>query len=564
MAFLDLLDNIGGLGLFQLLNAILLTIPGFLTACHALLQNFSAAIPDHHCRIPNQTSTVSHWTFSFSELSNKSILKAFIPLEKNNNPSKCERYLNPQWTLLILNETTHHKINQTTEKCQDGWDYDRREFLETIVSEWDLVCSRKPLKQMSQTVYMGGVLAGAIILGRLSDKFGRRRVLTWSYFLLAVSGTSTAFSPSYFAFCCFRFLCGLAAAGITLNAVSLMMEWIPTKSRACIGTLGSFGFTAGQLLLAGIAYSIRTWRKLQLSISVPFFFFFVCSWWIPESARWLVLNNHYDKAVREIQRVARINHLPEEGKKITVEVLHMHMDKEIHVNKTSHTHFDLVRIPQLRKITICLMILWCSCSLGYYGLVMDLQKFGLSMYLAQIIFALMDFPSLFINLTLLNLLGRRITQGGMLIIAGGVVLAIIFVPEDMKILQTVLAMIGTGFMGAAFTSIYIYTGELYPTVIRQTGMGFGSTMARIGSMSAPVVLMLDEYFSYLPSIVFGIIPIFAGFSAFMLPETLNVPLPDTIKDVELQMSKKKENLNELQKDSLSLQEIKVSVISHYL
>ncbi|KAG2459389.1 S22A6 protein, partial [Polypterus senegalus] len=212
MAFLDLLDNIGGLGLFQLLNAILLTIPGFLTACHALLQNFSAAIPDHHCRIPNQTSTVSHWTFSFSELSNKSILKAFIPLEKNNNPSKCERYLNPQWTLLILNETTHHKINQTTEKCQDGWDYDRREFLETIVSEWDLVCSRKPLKQMSQTVYMGGVLAGAIILGRLSDK------------------------------------------------------------------------------------------------------------WIPESARWLVLNNHYDKAVREIQRVARINHLPEEGKKITVEV----------------------------------------------------------------------------------------------------------------------------------------------------------------------------------------------------------------------------------------------------
>lgn len=38
------------------------------------------------------------------------------------------------------------------------------------LSQWDLVCTLRPLKQMSQTIYMGGVLTGAIVFGGLSDR----------------------------------------------------------------------------------------------------------------------------------------------------------------------------------------------------------------------------------------------------------------------------------------------------------------------------------------------------------------------------------------------------------
>ena len=38
------------------------------------------------------------------------------------------------------------------------------------LSQFELVCSLRPLKQMIQTIYMGGVLAGAIIYGGLSDR----------------------------------------------------------------------------------------------------------------------------------------------------------------------------------------------------------------------------------------------------------------------------------------------------------------------------------------------------------------------------------------------------------
>ena len=63
-------------------------------------------------------------------------------------------------------------------------------------------------------------------------------------------------------------------------------------------------------------------------------------------------------------------------------------------------------------------------------------------------------------------------------------------------------------------------------------MGFTSTMSRIGSMAAPAVLILDEVLPALPSIVYGGAAVIAGVFALFLPETLNVPLPETVDDVE--------------------------------
>lgn len=55
----------------------------------------------------------------------------------------------------------------------------------------------------------------------LSLRYGRRSVLIWSYLQLAVLGCSAALSPSYTAYCIFRFLGGMAVSGVILNGVSL-------------------------------------------------------------------------------------------------------------------------------------------------------------------------------------------------------------------------------------------------------------------------------------------------------------------------------------------------------
>ncbi|XP_035989066.1 solute carrier family 22 member 6 isoform X4 [Fundulus heteroclitus] len=530
MGFTDLLEEVGGFGRYQWIHVTLISLPGLLMASQNLLNNFVSGIPAHHCNPPtNQSLRDLALTYQVDE---QQLLKVFIPPDPSGNRlDRCRRYVEPQWHLLHLNGSLNASQLQT-EGCVDGWSFDQSEFSSTTVSEWDLVCSLRPLKQMIQTIYMGGVLTGAIIFGGLSDRFGRKSVLIWSYLQLAVLGCSSALSPSYTAYCIFRFLSGMAVSGIILNGVSLKVEWIPTKTRTLVGTLTSFFFTFGQMILAGLAYWLRDWRKLQLVVCAPQFIFFAYSWWYAESARWLVLNRRSEKALKTLHRVARINRRPEITDKLTLEVLHSHMSKEIESSRSSFTAFDLLKTRRIRRISICLIAVWFSTSFAYYGLAMDLQKFGVSIYLMQIIFGAVDIPAKFFALGLLSYLGRRVSQVSCLFLSAVIIFANIFVPTDMQNLRTTLACLGKAFTSASFTTVYLYTGELYPTVIRQTGMGFVSTMARIGSMAAPAVLILDEVFPALPSVVYGGAAVLASGFACFLPETLNKPLPDTIEDVE--------------------------------
>ncbi|XP_029283468.1 solute carrier family 22 member 6 [Cottoperca gobio] len=556
MGFDDLLEQVGGFGRYQWLHVTLISIPGLMIASQNLLNNFVSGIPAHHCSLPANHSSL--YNLSHYQVDEKQLLKAFIPMDSSGTRlDRCKRYVEPQWQLLATNHSANVSQLQT-EGCLDGWTFDRSEFLSTTVSEWELVCPLRPLKQMIQTIYMGGVLAGAIIFGGLSDRFGRRSILIWSYLQLGILGCSAALSPSYSAYCVFRFLSGMAVSGVILNGVSLKVEWIPTKERTLVGTLTSFFFTFGQMILAGLAYWLRDWRKLQVVVCAPQFLFFAYSWWFSESARWLVLNRRSEDALKSLHRIAHINGKKEIIDKLTLEVLNSHMKKEMDSSRSTHTAYDLLRTRGMRRISICLLVVWFATSFAYYGLAMDLQKFGVGIYQIQLIFGAVDFPAKLMALGMLSYLGRRVSQATCLFLSALIIFANIFVPTNMQTIRTTLACLGKGFTSASFTTIYLYTGELYPTIIRQTGMGFVSTMARVGSMAAPAVLILDEVLPALPSVVYGGAAVIAGFFACFLPETLNMPLPDTIEDVEEKWSGKKNPTPCQQEEGVSLKDGGVS------
>lgn len=53
--------------------------------------------------------------------------------------------------------------------CTD-YEYDRSIFHETIISQWDLVCDKAWLKNLTQTFFMLGILVGNMVFGHLSDR----------------------------------------------------------------------------------------------------------------------------------------------------------------------------------------------------------------------------------------------------------------------------------------------------------------------------------------------------------------------------------------------------------
>ncbi|KAG9475527.1 solute carrier family 22 member 20-like [Eleutherodactylus coqui] len=538
MGFNDLLDIVGGLGRFQVINTTMLLLPISFLACHNFLQNFSAAIPDHRCWIPGlDNSTVNY---------NLSNFAPFIPLDEDQNTKSCMRFRNSE-----LPNPTNGTFKKDTELCKDGWVYDRSVFSSTIVTEWDLVCNYRKMRQVAQSIYMAGVLVGALILGTLSDRFGRKIILTSSCLTMAVSGTCAAFLPGFVTYCVFRCLCGMAFSSIVLNTNSLNLEWIAPKGRTLVGTFFASTFVCGQMILAGIAYGIRDWRWLQFSVSVPFYIFFLTSWYVPESARWLIINGRTHQALRDLQRVARINGKRQEGKKLSEKVLISHMQFEMNSLKRTHSPLDLFRTAGMRRVTICLMLVWFSSSFAFYGLGMDLQNFGVDIFLLQFVFGAIDLPFKLAAAILMGYIGRRVTQSASLILAGVALLCNAFIPQEMSIARLVLAAIGKGALASSFCCAYIYSSELFPTVIRQSGMGVVGMKARLGSTVAPLVLTLSEISPIFPPAIYGFAAIISGTAAVFLYETSNRQLPDTIEEVEAR-SKKKELQKVIHKEEVPL------------
>ncbi|XP_007518657.1 solute carrier family 22 member 20 [Erinaceus europaeus] len=523
MAFAELLDALGGVGRFQRLFTAALLLPCGLLACHTFLQTFTAAGAPHHCRAaPNLTAPPANLSGAW--------LRATVPLDARGAPEPCRRYTEPQWALLLHPNAS--APGAPTEPCGDGWVHERREFPSTIVTEWDLVCEARSLRDLAQSVYMAGVLLGAAVFGGLADRLGRKAPLVWSYLQLAVSGVAAAYLSSFAAYCACRFLMGMTFSGIILNSLSLVVEWMPTRGRTVAGILLGYSFTLGQLVLAGLAYLIRPWRWLQFAVSVPFLVFFLYSWWLPESSRWLLLQGKSQLALQNLRKVAAMNGRKEEGERLTTEVVRSYIQSEFTSVRTSSSLWDLFRTPAIRKVTCCLMVVWFSNSLAYYGLAMDLQKFGFSIYLVQVLFGAIDIPAMLVATFTMIYVGRRATVASFLILAGLMVISNMFVPEDMQTLRTAQAALGKGCLASSFISVYLFTGELYPTEIRQMGMGFTSVNARLGGLAAPLLSTLGEFNAILPPVGFGATSILAGLAICFLTETLNMPLVETIEAME--------------------------------
>nr|XP_012633634.1 solute carrier family 22 member 8 isoform X1 [Microcebus murinus] len=508
MTFSEILDRVGSMGPFQFLHVAILSIPILNMANHNLLQIFTAATPPHHCRPPPNASA-GPWV---------------LPMGPNGKPERCLRFVH------LPNASLPNDTQRATEPCLDGWVYNSTG--DTIVTEWDLVCNSNKMKEMAQSIFMAGILIGGLVLGDLSDRFGRRPILTGSYLLLAASGSGAAFSPSLHSYFVFRFLCGCGISGIVLSTIILNVEWVPTRMRALATTITGYFYTFGQFILPGLAYAIPQWRWLQLTVSIPFFVFFLSSWWTPESIRWLVLSGKSSKALKILRRVAAFNGKKEEGQRLSLEELKHNLQKEMSLAKAKYSASDLFRTPMLRRVTFCLSLAWFATGFAYYGLAMGVEEFGVNLYILQVIFGGVDIPAKFITVLSLSYVGRHTTEAASLLLAGGAILALTLVPLDMQILRTVLAVFGKGCLSSSFSCLFLYTSELYPTVIRQTGMGASNMWTRVGSMLAPLVKITGEVQPFIPNVIYGITALLGGSAALFLPETLNRPLPETIEDLE--------------------------------
>ncbi|XP_035979918.1 solute carrier family 22 member 7 isoform X1 [Halichoerus grypus] len=526
MRFEELLDQVGSFGPFQLWNVALLALPRVLLPMNFLLPVFLAAVPAHRCALPGAPANFSH---------QHAWLEAHLPQEPDGTLSSCLYFTHSQ----ALPNTTFWGAGQSpgqlegepsTAPCPQGWDYDRSEFSSTIATEWDLVCEQKGLNKATSTFFFAGVLVGAVAFGYLSDRFGRRRLLLVAYVSSLVLGLASAASVSYVMFVITRTLTGAALAGFTIIVMPLEMEWLDVGHRTVAGVLSGTFWTVGVMLLALVGYLIRDWRWLLLAVTLPCAPGILSLWWVPESARWLLTRGRVEEAHRYLLRCARLNGRPMGEDSLSREALNKVATRERVVQRPSY--LDLFRTPRLRHISLCCMVMWFGVNFSYYGLSLDVSGLGLNVYQTQLLFGAVELPSKLLVYLFVHHAGRRLTQAGALL---GTALALgisLLVTSEMGAWSTALAVTGKGFSEAAFTTAYLFTSELYPTVLRQTGMGLTSLVGRLGGSLAPLAALLDGVWLSLPKLAYGGIALLAACTALLLPETRQAQLPETIQDVE--------------------------------
>ncbi len=335
-----------------------------------------------------------------------------------------------------------------------------------------------------------GMLIGALLFGRLADIIGRKWALIVAVLIHALFTALCGTATDYYQLMIYRFIAGVGLGGSLPIPGVYISEYIPAKYRGTFVGLVETAWVWGaiiSLFIPLIYLPILDWRGvfywgLLALIVVPLAIIF-----LPESIRYLEEKGKTDKAINILKKHGII------AGEVSV--------KPIEIKRISWK--DLFRGNYLQR-TFLLMSLWFILVYTYYGVFLWLprilaEKFTLiGSILWAMIITLAQIPGYYSAAFLLDRIGRKMVLGVYLILAaiGSIIVAfgdffevaiITVFGQPMGLILFAGFLMISFFNLGAWSGLYTYTPELYPTEYRGTGSGIAAASGRAAGILAPYV-----------------------------------------------------------------------------
>ncbi|EDO45833.1 predicted protein, partial [Nematostella vectensis] len=474
-----ILSSIGGFGFFQKRNSFILGLVIFIATFQTVLIVFVGMEPPWKCAQDSTTCTLNG-TFSSGD---------------ENYDSRCS-------------------MNRSDWEFTSGFT--------SIVSEWDLICGKAAMASLAQSILFIGWIPGAFIIGKLSDMFGRTRMLFPSIAVVAVASLSCSFAQHLWLYLVLRAIIGFFEGGVYIVLYVLSTEFVGPAHRSLAGTLNWVFFTLSLITLDGLAYGLHDWRHLSIAVSVPalpLFFF----WLVPESCRWQLVNNRCKEARQTLEHIAKLN-----GKNLPSDV--MPAINNVEEEKSFRGGIlDLFKPRQQLKQTLILWFSWLTNAMVYYGVTLSAGVLGGSLYLNFLLASLVELPGNLFSIWFMNLLGLVCM---LCLASANITLFFSQGPGHYQVIKIISAVLGKFCISISFCTIYVTSTELLPTVIRNIGMGSMAVFDQLGASLAPfIILLVSRSHPILPFSLMAGFALIAGLLCLLLPEPLGRRTLETLDDV---------------------------------
>ncbi|XP_065296062.1 solute carrier family 22 member 7-like isoform X2 [Dermacentor albipictus] len=261
--------------------------------CHSLAYRAIASPVDHWCARPA----------AFGAMPVPLWRNVAIPVESDGSFSQCTVYEPPVPADDALDHTRH------AVPCE-SWEYATAFRNRSIVSEWDLVCERRRLVQLSSAAYMAGAMLCVPIVGLLSDRTGRKPVITGSVSALILAAIVCSTTHSFVVFVLSRMVVSAMSSAAQVLSFILLYEVTGPDRRAAYALLATgTGIMLMPVVLELLAAAQFSWPATQLLLLMPTVSLVYSHYLLEESPSWLLATWRLKRAEEALLVAARRNGL---------------------------------------------------------------------------------------------------------------------------------------------------------------------------------------------------------------------------------------------------------------
>lgn len=341
-----------------------------------------------------------------------------------------------------------------------------------------------------------GCLAGAVLSGWLSDRFGRKRLLILAAGLFVAASVGTGSSGSLGIFILFRIIGGIGIGLASNLSPMYIAEITPGNVRGRFVSINQLtiviGILAAQLVNWRIAQPVPSgattadilnswngqmgWRWMFYACTIPAGLFFIFMWFVPESPRWLAKNQlNHSRVNRILTRIGGNDYAVAELKAI----------EDTLVSSSGKTDIGLLKQPGIKKLLILGIVIavfqqWCGINVifNYAQEIFSSAGYSVSDILFNIVITgSVNLIFTFVGMFTVDKLGRKAL---MLLGAGGLagIFAVIgtlyyFHIQGLPLLIMVVLAIACYAMSLAPVT-WVILSEIFPNRMRGLAMSIAT------------------------------------------------------------------------------------------